>query len=53
MESQIDCTVDACAADVCNNTALKPDTCKIGGTCYAKGQFNVANPCQAAFQVAL
>ncbi len=43
-----ECTEDRCdvANGICENV-VQPERCLIAGTCYAAGQVNPANPCQA------
>ena len=43
----ITCTVDTCdSRSGCNNSAVTPGTCRIGGTCYSDNTANPTNPCQ-------
>jgi hypothetical protein len=42
----LSCTSDVCGSGLCTHT-LVANTCAIGGACYAAGDVNPANSCQA------
>ncbi|MBN2529328.1 MAG: DUF1566 domain-containing protein [Deltaproteobacteria bacterium] len=47
----IDCTADMCVQGRCTNDVL-PSLCKIDGKCFADGDINAANDCEACSSAA-